>query len=140
MSRITIKPVRHRVTVKVNERPRVTLVAGRAMVANTGLNGLSFPISGKTRADDGRILAGVAPSALAVKASKSSVKVRVNPTSPVLFGIVLNSTVVSTVTIAVDGSVVFSADFNVAAGDMIYIECPATPDATLADIAFLLRS
>ena len=141
MSRITIRAVRHRVTVKVNERPRITLVAPRAIVAEGGgLQGFSFPIHGKTRTDDGRLLGGTAPSALSIKAAKSTVKARVAPTAFTVFGIVLNTVEVATVSIAVNGSAVFSNDFEIAAGDMIYIECPAVPDVTLADIAFLLRA
>lgn len=109
--------------------------------ASAYIKGLSSFCAGKPLASE--ILAGaVSPYALTLSAANSAARAGIAATAQTIFVVKRGGTQIGTVTFAASattGTISISSS-AVAAGDHLTINAPAVPDATLADIAFLLRA
>ena len=105
------------------------------------IRGLSAYCAGKP-ADSEAFAGGVAPSAITLSAANSSAKAGVAATASTVFTVAKNGSSIGTISFnaaATLGTVSLTTTL-IAAGDFLTIQGPSTADATLANIAFLLRS
>lgn len=119
---------------EVQELPAADSLPGAAA------RGLSAFCSGKPAASE-VVGGGVAPYALTLSAANSSAVALVAATASTVFTIKRAGTSIGAVTFsaaATAGVVAFTAT-AITAGQNLTLTAPATPDATLADISFLIR-
>ena len=105
------------------------------------VKGLSGYCGGKPTASE-VVLAAVSPYAFTIVQGNCSAKAQVAATASTVFQLKKNGSNVCTFTFAAAGTVATVGTVSsgiVAVGDVLTIHGPATPDTTLADIAFLVR-
>lgn len=105
------------------------------------VKGVSAFCNGKPAASE-VVLAAVAPYAFTIAQANCSAKAQVAATGSTVFQLKKNGTNVCTLTFSASGTVATIGTVSsgtVAAGDVLTIVAPGTADATLADIAFLIR-
>lgn len=103
--------------------------------------GVSAFCNGKPAASE-VVLGAVAPYAFTIAQANCSAKAQVAATGSTVFQLKKNGTNVCTLTFSAAGTVAAIgavSSGSVAAGDVLTIVAPGTADATLADIAFLIR-
>ena len=102
---------------------------------------MSIIIAGKTRTDDGYILIGAAPNAINFTGTATLARCGVAPTSPVQLYIRKTAGLIGYVRFEPGSTVGVSyvPAFSVVEGDLLYVETPNAPDATLADISIIVR-
>lgn len=122
-------------TTQVATTAFVTTAVSNAAVPK----GMSSFVSGKPTASQ-VVGAGIAPYAFTIGANTQAIA-SVAATASTVFTIKKNGTDIGTVTFsaAATAGVESMTVTSVAAGDRLSIHAPATPDATLADISFLVR-
>lgn len=102
--------------------------------------GLSSFCSGKPSASE-VVGSGIAPYAITLSQANSSAIAQVAATASTVFTLKRNGTTIGTITFAAAataGSISLSST-AVTLGQVVTVHAPASADATLADIAFLLR-
>jgi hypothetical protein len=132
--------------------PAITLTLGAitpSSIAATGtvtgtniIQGMSSWCAGKPSASE-KVGGGVAPYAFTAVEANCSARASVAATATTVFTIKENGTItVGTFTFAASATLatVSITAGSISVGDIITIEAPATPDGTLADIAFLIRA
>lgn len=105
--------------------------------------GLALGVSGKPAGS--QRLPIIAAYNFTISQSNTLAKALVAATASTVFtikkGTVASPTTIGTITFAAGATVatISITAGSVSAGDMVWVECPSTADATLADIAVLLR-
>jgi len=118
-----------------------TQIATTAFVQAAIFKGFSYSISGKPA--DGEKYPVVAPYAFTISAANTVAKAATAATGSTVFTIKRNaSTTVGTITFAAAATTatVSITAGAIVAGDLITVEAAATADATLANIAFVVRA
>lgn len=118
-----------------------TAAATDATNKSNAVRSLTAFCSGKPLASE-VIGAGIAPWAITVTAGNSKAYSQVAATASTVFTIKRGTTTLGTVTFAAGsttGTVAVSSG-AITANQVITITAPATPDATLADISFMLKA
>lgn len=115
--------------------------APKSYVDGLSVRGLSGFVSGKPAANE-VVVGGIAPYALTLVQGNCVAKAVVAATASTTFLIKNNGTQIGTIIWSASGTTgaVTITTAGVTAGDNLTIHGPATPDATLADLSFLLRA
>jgi hypothetical protein len=124
--------------------PASPTFSGNITAANK-VDGFSYNVTGATLANE-RYILGIAQYAMTISQTTSIAKSLVAATASTVFtikkGTVASPTTIGTFTFAAAGTTatVSITAGVVSSGDMLWIEAPATPDATLQDLAFVVRT
>lgn len=107
---------------------------------NSPPKGLSSSCAGKPAASE-MVGSGIAPYALTLSAANSKAEALVAATASTVFLIKRDGTQIGTITFAAagtTGTIAYSST-AITEDQHLTIHAPATPDATLADLSFLLK-